>query len=88
MRLDEDGFATLFSIFRAWSDAHCPGRLVATLEGGYDPAGVVAGVRAGLEVMTGARRLADGVGEPSAAAREIARRARATHMRFWKSLAV
>lgn len=87
MRLDEDGFTTLFSIFRAWSDAHCPGRLVAALEGGYDPAGVVAGVRAGLEVMTGARRAAAADVEPSAAAREIARRARATHARFWKSLA-
>jgi acetoin utilization deacetylase AcuC-like enzyme len=86
MRLDEDGFAALFAIFRSWSDAHCPGRLVAALEGGYDPAGVVAGVRAGLEVMTGTRAPLPPAGEPSAAVREVARRARATLAPYWKSL--
>jgi len=47
-----DGFAALFALFRSWSERHCPGRLVSTLEGGYDPVGVVAGVRAALGVKT------------------------------------
>jgi acetoin utilization deacetylase AcuC-like enzyme len=50
------GFDALFELFCAWSDAYCPGRLVATLEGGYDPSGVVQGVRASLRALTARSR--------------------------------
>ncbi len=46
------GFDALFGLFRGWADEHCPGRLACTLEGGYDPAGVVQGVRAALRAST------------------------------------
>lgn len=52
MRMTEAGFQQLFALFRAWADRHCPGQLVMALEGGYDPAGLVAGVRAGIGAMT------------------------------------
>jgi acetoin utilization deacetylase AcuC-like enzyme len=59
------GFDALFELFSAWSDAYCPGRLVATLEGGYDPSGVVQGVRASLRALT-ARTSASSSGEAGA----------------------
>lgn len=52
LRLTERGYRALFALFRRWADAWCPDRLVCTLEGGYDPAGVVAGVRAALGALT------------------------------------
>jgi acetoin utilization deacetylase AcuC-like enzyme len=87
MLLDEEGFAALFGLFARWATEHCSGRIVAALEGGYDLAGVVAGVRAGIEVLAGARRApAAFEAPPSAAAREVEGRARATLRRFWRSL--
>ena len=55
LAVTEQGFAALFALFRRWADEHCPGRLAASLEGGYDPAGVRAGVLAGLDAMTAAQ---------------------------------
>ena len=51
MRVTESGFRALHALFRRWADRHCPGRLVYTLEGGYDPAGVEVGVRTALETL-------------------------------------
>lgn len=36
MNLTEDGYARLTDIARAWATQHCDGRIVSTLEGGYD----------------------------------------------------
>lgn len=87
MAMTERGFAALFALFRSWSDAHCPGRIVAALEGGYDPAGVVAGVRAGLGVLTADEapdpRLE---GQPGASARHTVSRARAALAGHWPVL--
>ena len=60
MRLTEAGFRKLFGMFVSWSERHCPGRIVMTLEGGYDPAGLIAGVRASIESMVGAGSSIDG----------------------------
>jgi acetoin utilization deacetylase AcuC-like enzyme len=54
LRVSEQGFRDLFALFASWSARHCPGRLAMTLEGGYDPRGVEAGVRAALLAATGA----------------------------------
>ncbi len=54
LAVSRSGFDALFQLFRSWSDEHCPGRLVCTLEGGYDPQGVVQGVRAALHASSGA----------------------------------
>lgn len=54
MRVTREGYRALFALVASWSAAHCPGRLVFALEGGYDPAGVIAGVEASLEALTGA----------------------------------
>jgi len=54
LRVSETGFRELFALFASWSARHCPGRLAMVLEGGYDPRGVEAGVRAALLAATGA----------------------------------
>jgi acetoin utilization deacetylase AcuC-like enzyme len=91
LAITERGFAALFHLFRSWADAHCPGRMACALEGGYDPAGVAAGVRAALAALSAPRAneaviatLADG--PVSDEARRIAERSRATMRRFWASL--
>ncbi|MCA9726651.1 MAG: histone deacetylase [Candidatus Eisenbacteria bacterium] len=53
MRMSTEGFRHLFGLFTRWSDRHCPGRIVLSLEGGYDPAGLIVGVRTSLEAMLG-----------------------------------
>ena len=63
MRQTAEGFAALYALFRRWADTYCPGRMVCTLEGGYDPAGVVAGARAALTAMAAPKapdRVAEG----------------------------
>jgi acetoin utilization deacetylase AcuC-like enzyme len=52
MRVTARGFAAFFALVRRWADRHCPGRIVCTLEGGYDPAGLVVGVREALSALT------------------------------------
>ena len=52
MAMTEVGYVALASLFRSWADRHCNGRIAFTLEGGYDPAGVVAGVRTALETLS------------------------------------
>lgn len=87
MELTADGFAALYALFRSWADAHCPGRLVAALEGGYDPDGVVAGVRAVLGAMTAKEAGPSEVdGEVSFHAKNVAARARRTLSPYWPIL--
>lgn len=84
MRVTEAGYLALFGLFRRWSDAHCPGRLVACLEGGYDLDGMVAGVRAGLTAMTApAAGRADAAAPVNELAVHIAEKARAILHPFW-----
>ncbi len=88
MRVTERGFRALFSLFRRWADTYCPGRLVCTLEGGYDPAGVVAGVRAALDALTSAPTPDDATveGHVSDAAVHVARQVRRVLHPYWHAL--
>ncbi len=54
MRVTEEGFAALCGAVKAISDRHCPGRLVLTLEGGYDLGALSRSVRGCVEVLAGA----------------------------------
>ena len=87
MAVTARGYALMFGLFRRWADAHCPGRLIHALEGGYDPSGLVAGVRAALEVTTGARSAPEGLdGAISPEAQQAADGCRAALAPYWKSL--
>lgn len=54
MRVTRDGFGRIFRRLREAADATCSGRVMLVTEGGYDLAGLGAGVDAALEVF-GAR---------------------------------
>lgn len=84
----ERGFEALFGMVRRWADASCPGRIVCALEGGYDPAGVVLGVRAALEAMTAKETPEVRVGgRPTTQARTTADRLRHLLAPHWPSVA-
>jgi acetoin utilization deacetylase AcuC-like enzyme len=54
MEISTAGFAALCARVRAIADRHAGGKLVLTLEGGYDLAALRASVRACLEILAGA----------------------------------
>jgi len=92
LNLTGTGFSALWELFRNWSEHACPGRIAAVLEGGYDPAGVAAGVRAALAALS-APRPGDEAGaraacaaEPCAEARRIVERSRAVMAPYWSAL--
>jgi acetoin utilization deacetylase AcuC-like enzyme len=53
MRVTEAGFAWMARALREVAEACCPGRLVFTLEGGYDLAALASGVAAVLRTLLG-----------------------------------
>jgi len=53
MGMTDAGFARLATIVAGWSDALCGGRLVAVLEGGYDPDALGRSVVSTLAVLDG-----------------------------------
>src|SRR5512139_629185 len=55
MEVTGDGFGNLASIVRAIADATCGGKVLHTLEGGYNPDGLREGVRSVLQALTGPR---------------------------------
>jgi acetoin utilization deacetylase AcuC-like enzyme len=55
MRVTEEGFAGLTEILIRIAEENCGGRLVMTLEGGYDPSALKSSVREVLRELTGLR---------------------------------
>ena len=55
MDVTGDGFGNLASIVREIADAACGGKVLLTLEGGYNPDGLREGVRSVLQALTGPR---------------------------------
>jgi len=53
MQLDDEGFAMLCGAVKAVADKHCQGRMVLTLEGGYDLDALARSVRAFVQVLSG-----------------------------------
>lgn len=88
LAVTEAGFRALFELFTAWTAAHCPGRLIACLEGGYDPEGVAVGVAACLDAMGSAPRPGEtpALGDPSPAAVGAAGAARRALAPHWHAL--
>jgi acetoin utilization deacetylase AcuC-like enzyme len=91
LAITADGFAALWSLFRAWADELCPGRIAAALEGGYAAAGVAAGVRAALTALAAPRSDAGAIARVEAqavsdVARKIAERSRAVTAPWWSAL--
>ena len=81
MRVTSEGFAALCGAVKDIADHHCPGRLVLTLEGGYDEAALAASVRACVEVLAGSTA-PDLKPQPRAATSALAR-VRSEHRSRW-----
>jgi acetoin utilization deacetylase AcuC-like enzyme len=53
MAIEDDGFAMLCGAVKAVADQHCQGRMVLTLEGGYDVEALARSVRGCIQVLAG-----------------------------------
>lgn len=69
-RLTVRGLAALSQSLQEIANAHCPGRLVGILEGGYDLEALAYGVLGTLGVWLGDTEIADPLGPPPTAAQE------------------
>jgi len=69
-RLTVRGLCALATHLREIADAHCPGRLVGILEGGYDLDALAWGVLGTLRIWLGDAESEDPLGPPPSAARE------------------
>ena len=83
MGLSADGFASLCGTVKAIADRHCAGKLLLTLEGGYDLTALADSVRACLEVLAhgGSPAVAPGA---SPGARDAIARVKAAQSPYWK----
>jgi acetoin utilization deacetylase AcuC-like enzyme len=86
MRVSEDGFAALCGAVKAVADRHCPGKLVLTLEGGYDLRALARSVRNCVGVLAGAEP-PPLRGDEGAAADALARARAALRTRWRAALA-
>lgn len=66
MDVTGDGFGYLAAIVREIADATCGGKVLLTLEGGYNPDGLREGVRSVLQALTGPRRTVPVMDAPAA----------------------
>jgi acetoin utilization deacetylase AcuC-like enzyme len=82
MKLTDDGYASMMGIVRDIADRHADGRVVLTLEGGYDLAALASSTRACVEVLSG--REAPEFGGPDARGGDVIRAVAAAHRDRWK----
>lgn len=83
MRVTEEGFADLAATVAGIAARHAGGKLVLTLEGGYDLGALGRSVRAAVDVLTGAAPPPGGASEAGRAAPTIAEVV-ALHRERWK----
>jgi acetoin utilization deacetylase AcuC-like enzyme len=85
MKLTGEGFGALAGIVKDIALQTCDGKVLMTLEGGYDPEGLRSGVRAVLQTLIG-RTAPTPTHAPSALADEVIARIVSIHNKYWKSL--
>ena len=64
MEVSVAGFARMTGIIRGLADELCSGRLVFTLEGGYNLTALAASIKAAFDVLLGNTDIEDPLGEP------------------------
>jgi acetoin utilization deacetylase AcuC-like enzyme len=84
MRLTGDGFGLLAAIVREIAEETCGGRVLITLEGGYNPEGLREGVRSVLQALSGPRRPVTAVAAPKA--ERVIQAITAHHRKYWTCL--
>ena len=85
MKVTGDGFGALTGIVQDIAQKTCSGRILATLEGGYNPEGLRSGVRAVLLTLLG-KQNPPSVLAPSPAAEQVIERISTVQRKYWKSL--
>ena len=85
MKVTGDGFGALTGIVQDIAQKTCPGRILITLEGGYNPEGLRSGVRAVLLTLLG-KQNPPSVLAPSPAAEQVIERIAKVQRKYWKSL--
>jgi acetoin utilization deacetylase AcuC-like enzyme len=79
------GFGALAGIVQDIANRVCKGKVLLTLEGGYDPRGLREGVRSVLNALQGqASQLAEKASSPTA--EQVARTIMEIHRKYWKNL--
>jgi len=85
MHVTGEGFGALAGIVQDIARQSCNGKVLMTLEGGYDPEGLRNGIRAVLQTLLGQTAPVP-KNSPSAAADEVIARIVRVHNKYWKSL--
>ncbi len=85
MEITGNGFGALAGISLDIADKACGGRLLLTLEGGYNPEGLREGARSVLNTLLGRQRHT-GETTPSADAASVINKIISIHRKYWKSL--
>ncbi len=78
------GFGGLAFIIRGIAEQTCGGRVIITLEGGYNPEGLREGVRAVLNTFLQPRAAADIPAAPTAG--RVIQMIISHHKKYWESL--
>jgi len=84
MSVTEEGFGTLASLVRDIAEHTCSGKVLLTLEGGYNPIGLRDGVRAVLRAFTNQRQSLPA--PVCSTAEPVIQKVRSYHKKYWKSL--
>jgi acetoin utilization deacetylase AcuC-like enzyme len=85
MNVTGPGFGSLAALVKHIADETCNGKVLLTLEGGYDPGGLREGVRAVLHALQGERTNAPHAA-PSEDAERVIRQIIMHQKTYWKSL--
>jgi len=80
-----EGFGALAGIVQDIARRSCDGKVLITLEGGYNPEGLRNGVRAVLQTLLG-RPVPAPKNAPSAGIDGVIERIVSIHKKYWKSL--
>ena len=85
MKLTGDGFGAIADIVNSIARTCCSGRILITLEGGYNPEGLRNGIRSILKALLGSPPQKE-MPAPAPEAENIRELVAARHKKFWKSL--
>ncbi len=85
MKLTRAGFGALMDIVKTIAEDACSGKVLLTLEGGYNPDGLRDGVGAVLQSLMGKPHRSGEI-NASPASEQVIRRITAVQKKFWKSL--
>jgi acetoin utilization deacetylase AcuC-like enzyme len=86
MRVSTAGFAAMAARLRALADEVCEGRMVLSLEGGYDLEALGESVRAVSEVLSDDQAAVGAPPKPGPLTNPLVERLREGHAALWHSL--